>query len=98
MTTLTRDKVLDTLLDTHGGFFNVVFVKRTTGETRKMLATLNIKSALKGGQAKYDHKAKNLLVVRDVAKTKEGVAPIRSIPLENVLEITTNGVSYTIVD
>ena len=91
-----QDEVEAILRATSGGFFTVKFIKRTTGEERVMRATLNLKSALKGGEAKYDHKAKGLLVVRDMDATRDGVAPIRSIPFDNVLEIRANGETYVI--
>ena len=95
-TTIKQDQVEDLLRDTRGGFFTVTFTKRTTGELRVMRATLNLKSALKGGGAKYDAKSKGLLIVRDMDATKEGVAPIRSIPFSNVLSIVANGETYEV--
>ena len=89
--TLSRDEVEKVLRDTKGGFFTVVFTKRTTGEKRTMKASLNYKSLLKGGQAKYDFASKQLLVVRDCEKQA-----IRSIPWDAVLEIRANKNVYTI--
>ena len=92
--TVTPQEVEGILRATRGGFFTVVFVKRTTGELRTMHATLNLKSALKGGDAKYDAKDKGLLIVRDMDATREGVAPIRSIPWGNVTQIHAHGNVY----
>ena len=52
--TVTPEEVEKILRDTRGGFFTVVFTKRGDGSLRTMHATLNLKSALKGGDAKYD--------------------------------------------
>jgi hypothetical protein len=95
-TTITQDRVEELLRETRGGFFTVTFTKRTTGELRVMRATLNLKSALKGGEAKYDAKSKGLLIVRDMDATREGVAPIRSIPFSNVISIVANGETYQV--
>ncbi len=96
LTVLTPNEVEKVLRDTRGGFFTVTFTKRTTGELRTMHATLNLKSALKGGEAKYDAKAKSLLIVRDMDATRNGDAPIRSIPWDAVHEIHANGNVYII--
>ena len=67
------------LLATKGKFFSVVFIKRTTGEKRKMLARIMPPT---GGSSSYDPDEKNLLFVRDMQKQAW-----RSIPLENVISI-----------
>jgi hypothetical protein len=96
--TVTPQEVESILRATRGGFFTVTFTKRTTGELRTMHATLNYKGALKGGEAKYDHKAKSLLVVRDVDATRANgnVDAIRSIPWDAVLTINANGNKYRV--
>lgn len=45
---------------------HITFIKRTTGEIRKMSCHLNCKKHLKGGEAPYDWKEKNLLPVLDL--------------------------------
>ena len=96
LTEITPNEVEQVLRDTRGGFFTVVFTKRKTGDLRSMRATLNLKNALKGGEAKYDAKAKSLLIVRDMDATREGIAPIRSIPWDAVHEIRANGNVYVV--
>ena len=98
LTVLTPQEVEQVLRDTRGGFFTVTFTKRTTGELRTMHATLNYKGALKGGDSAYDHKAKSLLVVRDMDATRANgnVDAIRSIPWDAVHEIHANGNVYII--
>ena len=100
LTVITPNEVEKVLRDTRGGFFTVVFTKRTTGEVRFMRATLNLKSALKGGEAKYDHKSKGLLVVRDMDATRANgnVDAIRSIPWDAVIEIRADKKVYVIKD
>lgn len=96
MLTVTPEEVENILRDTRGGFFTVVFIKRGDGSVRTMHATLNLKSALKGGEAKYDHKSKGLLVVRDMDATRANgnVDAIRSIPWDNVTQIHAHGNVY----
>ena len=96
MLTVTPEEVESILRATRGGFFTVVFTKRTTGELRTMHATLNLKSALKGGDSAYDHASKKLLVVRDMDATRKGDKAIRSIPWDAVLTINANGNKYRV--
>ena len=94
---LKQDEIRDFLTNLNGKMFSISFTKRSTGELRKMLATTNFVSKLKGGQASYDAKEKGLLVVLDViANRKNPERAIRSIPLDAVLVIKANGVEYTI--
>ena len=95
--TITTTEVRSILEGTNGAFFSVEFIKRTTGELRKMTATLNYQSKLKGGTASYDAFEKGLLVVADtLALRKTPERAIRSIPLENVLSINAGGTLYII--
>ena len=96
MLTVTPQEVENILRDTRGGFFTVVFTKRTTGELRTMHATLNYKGELKGGAPAYDHASKKLLVVRDMDATRKGDDAIRSIPWDAVHQINANGNVYLI--
>ena len=94
---IEREGVEDFLRSLNGKMFSVVFTKRTTGEVRKLLATTNYASKLKGGEASYDAKAKGLLVVLDVvASKKTPERAIRSIPLDAVSEIHANGETYLV--
>lgn len=72
-----------------GKIFSVTFIKRTTGEIREMVCRLGVKSHLRGGVKKFDDKEKNLLTVFDVQKNG-----YRSIPLENIIKVKVNGVTY----
>jgi hypothetical protein len=97
MLEMKQDEIRDFLISLNGKMFGVSFTKRSTGELRKMLATTNFVSKLKGGEAAYDAKEKGLLVVLDViANRKNPERAIRSIPLDSVLTIKAKGVEYTI--
>lgn len=76
-----------------GRFFRVGFVKRTNGEYRRMLARVGVKRHLRGGQAAYDAREKNLLHVWDVQKKG-----YRSINLDDVRELKVHGVFVQLGD
>jgi hypothetical protein len=72
-----------------GQIFSVEFIKRTTGELRRMVCRLGVKKHLKGGTAAYDAKEHNLLTVFDMEKNG-----YRSIPVEAVLSLTVHGQTF----
>lgn len=88
-----------------GKFFKVKFIKRTTGEIRDMLCRTNVNKYEVGTGPAYSFSEKNLIPVWDVIKfheniksgmTKEqaGKKAYRSIPIENIIEISlTEGVT-----
>jgi hypothetical protein len=70
--------------------FSVTFIKRTTGEIRKMNAMRGVRKGVKGVGLNYDAPEKNLLTVYDVKK--QG---FRSINLDSVLEFKANKQLFT---
>lgn len=85
-------KIRNWFLDNAAGgkFFSCTFVKRTTGEKRRMICRLGVKSRLRGGEKAYVDEEKGLLSVFDTEKDD-----YRCIPCENVTDITLEGVSYS---
>jgi hypothetical protein len=79
-------KVLKLIEATEGKIFSVRFIKRTTGEERKMRCRLGVTSHLKGGEKAFDDADYQLVTVFDLAKES-----YRSIPLDAVLSITFDG-------
>jgi hypothetical protein len=77
--------------NTNGAIFGVDFVKRTTGEVRKMTARLGVKKHLKGGVAAYDAAAKDLIFVYDI--TAEGY---RTIALDAIKAVRFGGEQYEV--
>ena len=75
----------------NGKMFSVEFVKRTTGEHRKMVARLGVKKHLAGGDAAYNFAARGLVSVYDVQKKG-----YRTIPTESISTLTIGGSTYTI--
>lgn len=97
--TMKRDKVHGFLRGLNGKFFTVVFIKRSTGEERKMTATTNYTKFLAGGDLKYDANAKQLIPVIDMELVAKGdPRPFRSIPTDTVLRITALGSTYEVVE
>jgi hypothetical protein len=70
------------VLATGGKIFRVTFTKRTTGERRVMVARLNVKKHLKGGQQSYVPKDHDLVTCFDMERMG-----YRTIPLDSVEEL-----------
>lgn len=75
-----------------GKFFSVHFIKRTTGELRKMNCRFGVKRYLSGEGAKYDFESKNLISVFDVQKHE-----YRVINLETIRRIKINHEEFSVV-
>ena len=90
-TTIKATEVFDFLNNLNGSIFGIDFVKRTTGEVRKMKATTNYDKHLKGGELNYSAKDKGLVIVFDL--DKKG---FRSIPADAVVEIRAKGNTYKV--
>lgn len=73
--------------------FNVVFIKRTTGEQRNMTCRLDVRKHVKGdkgtGRA-YDMEGKGLIPVYDVQKRG-----YRTVPVDGIVSITIKGETFT---
>ena len=92
MNTLKTGEVYDFLQTLNGKFFTVEFIKRSTGEVRKMRATTNYQKHLKGGVLNYDAKLKGLIPVWDLENKG-----FRSIPTDSVLTIHAKGTKFEVV-
>jgi hypothetical protein len=88
---LTRQQAIDRIKSQGGKIFSVRFIKRTTGEERKMVCRLGVKSHLKGGTLAYNPSEKALLTVFDVQKQD-----YRSINLDQLLEVAAGGEIETV--
>lgn len=72
-----------------GGIFSCVFVKRTTGERREMVARRGVKKHLAGGELAFEPRKRSLLPVFDMQK--EGY---RMVNVETLEEVRHGGVRY----
>ena len=86
----SKKELIRTLIGSTGGtFFSVKFVKRTTGELRRMVCRTGVKRGVKGIGLSFDPKERDLVVVWDVLKRS-----FRMIPLEGVKELKVRKVLY----
>jgi hypothetical protein len=82
---MTKQEIID-LINT-GKFFTVEFVKRTTGQLRRLNGrTVPPKP---DGKPAYNFTHHNLIVVWDVKKHQ-----YRSVPIENIVRINANHRTY----
>lgn len=73
-----------------GKVFGVEFIKRSTGELRRMNCRLGVTRHLKGGNKAYRASEKQLLTVFDM--TNKGY---RSIPLEGIQRVSVGGQTFS---
>ncbi len=76
-------------------FFSVKFVKRTDGSVRDMVCRKGVSKFVKGGELKFDPKAKNLVGVWE-ANTDQPEKAYRMISLESLLEVKMNGNTFLV--
>ena len=88
---IKRSEAAEMIRQSNGAIFGVDFIKRTTGELRKMTARIGVKKHLKGGVAAYDAAAKDLIFVYDI--TAEGY---RSIALDAITALRIGGEQYEV--
>lgn len=71
--------------------FYVEFIKRTTGEHRKMTCRKGVKKHLKGGEKAYSDREYDLMTVFDMDKVG-----YRAINLREVTKLTINKQKYLV--
>lgn len=84
MKTMNRDELLAALEG--GQFATVTFIKRTTGEERKMNCRIGVTKHLAGGQKAFDDAEKNLITVFDTEKNH-----YRSINCDSIRHVKAHG-------
>ena len=85
------DLLKDILLKSDGRIFRVSFIKRTTGELRKLVGRIKVHKDLKGVGLRYDVREKNLLTVWDFEKKQ-----YRSVNLDGLVEVVSQDTIYKI--
>lgn len=88
---ISREKAREKLLSAKNTMFSVVFIKRTTGEVRRMLCRTGVRKYLSGGELKFVPIRKGLLSVYDM-KSKG----YRFINLETLVSFKLGGISYEV--
>lgn len=90
---ITRQQAIAMINNSKGKIVSVVFVKRTTGELRKMSCRTEVKKGLKGVGMAYNAVDKKLITVYDVAN--QGY---RNIATEGIVSLTMRGVRYEVLE
>ena len=90
---ISRDKAREKLLSADNTMFSVVFIKRTTGEVRRMLCRIGVRKYLSGGELKFIPIRKGLLSVYDMQSKG-----YRFINLETLISFKLGGKTYEIQD
>ena len=85
------DLLRDILLKSDGRIFRVSFIKRTTGELRKLVGRVKVHKNLTGKGMSYNPKDYNLLTVFDFQKGE-----YRSVNLEGLVEVVSQDTIYKI--
>jgi len=83
------DNPLSIISKTKGKFFSVEFIKRTTGEVRKMNCRTGVTIGVTGSGKSFNDSDKGLVTVWDAQ-----INQFRSIPLESIITITSQGVEW----
>lgn len=89
---ISQEKAVKMLNGSKGRFFTIEFVKRTTGELRRMTARLGVKKHLKGGARAYDPAELGLLIVWESRS-----ATYKSIPTDAIKSLRFAGKQYEVV-
>lgn len=88
---ISREKAREKLLSAENTMFSVVFIKRTTGEVRRMLCRTGVRKYLSGGELKFIPIRKGLLSVYDMQSKG-----YRFINLETLISFKLGGKTYEI--
>ena len=88
---ISRKTAIDMIRGSKGKVFGVTFIKRTTGEERKMNARLGVKKGVTGEGLKFDPKAYALIPVYEMPKQQ-----FRMINLEGLTQLNLEGEKYEV--
>ena len=94
---ITRQEAVNIICaqKTNGVFFSVEFIKRTSGELRKMVCRGGVQKHLVGGTLKYNPKEKNLIGVWD-SMVENPKKAYRMIAVEGIKVIKASGREYKV--
>jgi len=92
---ISRKTATDMIRGSKGKVFGVTFIKRTTGEERKMSARTGVRKGVTGEGLKFNPTAKGLLKVWDMNAGKGGNGH-RFIPEDGLLTLKVEGEVYEV--
>ena len=87
--TITPQQAVLLMERSKGRIFSVEFVKRTTGELRKMICRKSVKKGVNGKGLKFDPLKKSLMTVFDMQKIAW-----RSVDINTLQTIAINGEKF----
>jgi len=95
---VTLVEALRVILDQkeEGVFFSVEFIKRTTGELRKMVCRGGVKKYVNGKGMAYDPASKGLVGIWD-STVADPAKAYRMISAEGVKAVVAGGVRYEVI-
>jgi hypothetical protein len=79
---MSRNEFINRANAKRGKIFSIKFIKRTTGEVRKMTARMGVTSHLRNGVQPFNQSDHNLVTV--FSMRDKGY---RNIPIENIIEV-----------
>jgi len=85
----TTESPYEIIQKSKGKFITVDFIKRTTGEVRKMNCRTGVTKGVTGTGKSFNDSDKGLVTVWDAQ-----ISQFRSIPLANIIKITSQGVEW----
>lgn len=99
MIAISREKAVDIILEQkeEGNFFSVEFIKKTTGELRKMVCRGGVRKHLKGGELGYNPSEKGLVGVWD-STVADPTKAYRMISIAGLKTLKAGGVEYEVKD
>ena len=85
----TTESPYEIIQKSKGKFITVAFVKRSTGEVRRMNCRTGVTKGVTGTGKAFNDSDKGLVTVWDAK-----ISQFRSIPLENIIKVTSKGVEW----
>ena len=93
---ITQQQAIELIAQTNGSFFNVSFIKRTTGELRNMTCRTGVMKYVSGVGMKYNREEHNLLGVWVSNEGLAGKEAYRSISIEGITTLKIKGIQYDV--
>jgi len=85
----TTESPYEIIQKSKGKFITVAFVKRSTGEVRRMNCRTGVTKGVTGTGKAFNDSDKGLVTVWDAK-----ISQFRSIPLENIITVRSQGVEW----
>lgn len=99
MKKISKEKALELIQSTNGKIFSVKFIKRTTGEPRKMDCRTGVKKGTKGIGRNFDPLSKGLIGVFEMLHINHEPDDkhFRFINLDSLIQLKVSGTQYKVI-